>query len=230
MSFINRRRAAVHWPIEIIKNKMWIGQEKPSVRHIWKRCRLVSPQHQQKKIRLELLNMDQREWESPSSSTIGGIEPPLATQYVSELVAVFPCGFWVVRVKSVIMQLVTLMALWIEAFFSPVWLNSNGLCFHFPPRNKAGEHPTHTQRHTNTPQVNQEQTGGACRVEGRRRTPGDTMTQTGRQTGMITWLISLWTEQRVSRVHQADTEPHKHYKQQRKLEACKRSIFRLLFC
>lgn len=37
------------------------------------------------------------------------------------------------------------MALWIEALFSPVWLNSNGLRFDFPPGHKAGGvHTTHT--------------------------------------------------------------------------------------
>lgn len=48
------------------------------------------------------------------------------------------------------------MALLIEALFSPVWLNSNGLRFDFP-RNKAGEPKQHTQTHTAAGYLGQEE-------------------------------------------------------------------------
>lgn len=48
-------------------------------------------------------------------------------------------------------SVVTLIALLIEAFFSPVWLNSNGLRFDFSPRTRQ-ENPNNTHKHTHTHQ------------------------------------------------------------------------------
>lgn len=90
-------------------------------------------------------------------------------------------------------RVVTLMALWIEALFSPVWLNSNGLRFDFSPGHKAGGvHTTHT--HTPAGYLGGEEHAGR-----RKNTPGPPPNvETDRETTwMITWLMtfpsSTWT-------------------------------------
>ena len=95
-------------------------------------------------------------------------------------------------------RVVTLMALLIEAFFSPAWLNSNGLRFDFPPGiRQEREHNTHTHTHTNTSRLLGG--GGACRMEEQDHHHHHKRWDTDRETTwrMITWLMSVtsstWT-------------------------------------
>lgn len=85
---------------------------------------------------------------------------------------------------------VTLIALLIEAFFSPVWLNSNGLRFDFSPRTRQENPNNNTHTHTNSTSRSFGEKG-ACRETGaghhREQTPGHI--QTDRE--MITWLMSI---------------------------------------
>lgn len=57
---------------------------------------------------------------------------------------------------------VTLMALLIEAFLSPAWLNSNGLRFDFPTGTRQERANNNTHRHTPAGYLGER---GACREE-----------------------------------------------------------------
>lgn len=88
---------------------------------------------------------------------------------------------------------VTLIALLIEAFLSPVWLNSNGLCFDFPPRTRQ-ENPNNTHTHTPASYLGKGSMQG--KGEGHHHDQTSSHNETDRE--MITWLMSF------KRGHEAD--------------------------
>lgn len=82
---------------------------------------------------------------------------------------------------------VTLTALLIEAFFSPVWLNANGLRFDFSPKDKAGEPKQQQHTQTRTSRWFGEHAGEKGAGHHRDQTSGHN--QTDRE--MVTWLMSI---------------------------------------
>lgn len=113
---------------------------------------------------------------------------------------------------------VTLMALLTEAFFSPAWLNSNGLRFDFPPVTRQ-ERATH--RHTRGVIWAREEHAGR-RTGWRQHTrttkgPGwTTRSETDTETTwMITWLMSLpmkWDHRQSSNKRHVQAEVLRNFR------------------
>lgn len=92
---------------------------------------------------------------------------------------------------------VTLMALLIEAFLSPAWLNSNGLRFDFPTGTRQERANNNTQTHTSRlfgGKRSMQGGGGGGRNDDSPPAPPDVLgctVQWHRQRDMIIWLVLL---------------------------------------